>query len=292
MSTTAALGLTNSYGGTDQLPAADVNALANGAEAAFAGMLSLDVSGSTDVTLTSTQARNPILYFDGTLTGSINIIVPTWKKRWLVVNATTGSYTLTVKTASGSGIAITQGYSGEVYGDGTDILRRGSESSGSTARLVSPRVVTSILDSGGNELLNLTATASAVNELTLSNGATGAGPILEASGETNVDATFRGKGSGGVQLSRSGGKLGFFGVTLASRAAALTQTYATADRTLSAYTSDPESTPYTGAADSEAKLADLNALRTAYENLRAFTEDLAGFVNALVDDLQSYGLEQ
>jgi len=71
---------------------------------------------------------------------------------------------------------------------------------------------------------------------------------------------------------------------------ALTQTYATADATLSAYTSDTESVAYTGAADSEAKLADLNSLRVAVENLRAFTEDLAAFTNSLIDKLQAAGI--
>lgn len=71
---------------------------------------------------------------------------------------------------------------------------------------------------------------------------------------------------------------------------ALTQTYSTADGTLSAYTPDTESVAYTGAADSEAKLADLNALRIAYENLRLFTEDLAAFTNSLVDKLQAAGI--
>lgn len=95
----------------------------------------------------------------------------------------------------------------------------------------------------------------------------------------------------GSVVGRSGGKISFLGGTPAAKPSALTQTYSTADRTLSAYTSNPESSAYTGAADGEAKLADLNSLRVAYENLRVFTEDLAQFVNALVDDLQAYNLE-
>ena len=43
-------------------------------------------------------------------------------------------------------------------------------------------------------------------------------------------------------------------------------------------------------ADGEAKLADLNALRTAYENLRAFTEDAVQLLNYAVDKLQANGL--
>lgn len=71
---------------------------------------------------------------------------------------------------------------------------------------------------------------------------------------------------------------------------AYTQTYATADRTLAAYTPDVENVAYTGATDGEAKLADIEALRVAYENLRAFVEDLAGAVNSIIDDLQALGL--
>jgi hypothetical protein len=43
---------------------------------------------------------------------------------------------------------------------------------------------------------------------------------------------------------------------------------------LAAYTSDGEGSAYTGAADGEAKLADLNQLRVAYETLRASYDDL------------------
>ncbi len=76
---------------------------------------------------------------------------------------------------------------------------------------------------------------------------------------------------------------------------ALTQTYSTADATLSAYTSDPESSAYTGidnlqAGTPYATATDVNALRVAYENLRAFTEYLAAFTNSLVDKLQVTGL--
>lgn len=101
----------------------------------------------------------------------------------------------------------------------------------------------------------------------------------------------------GGDLEHVGSKAGFFNVAPVSRPAALTQTYSTADRTLGAYTADVESTAYTGQDNAQegsvyAKLDDLNALRTAYENLRKFVEDLAQHHNAVVDDLQLLGLEQ
>lgn len=132
---TTALGLKNDYSDPDTIDASDLNAAADALETTFQGMLLKDVSGNSNVTLTSTEARNPILYLSGTLTGSINLILPTWARRWLIVNATGGAFTITAKTSGGAGVAITQGYGCEVYGDGTDILRRGSESVGSTVRI-------------------------------------------------------------------------------------------------------------------------------------------------------------
>lgn len=83
--------------------------------------------------------------------------------------------------------------------------------------------------------------------------------------------------------------------TWLERLSGYTQTYSTADKTLGAYTADAESAAYTGDgggvgtvsnAANLAKLADLNALRVAVENLRVFTEDLAQFVNAVVNDIK------
>ena len=90
-------------------------------------------------------------------------------------------------------------------------------------------------------------------------------------------------------------KIGFWNVTPVVQPSAYTQTYSTADKTLAAYTADTESSAYTGIDNAQggtpyAQLTDLNALRVAYENLRAFTEDLAQHHNSVVDDLQTIGL--
>jgi hypothetical protein len=69
--------------------------------------------------------------------------------------------------------------------------------------LTAPKIGTSILDTNGNELFLLTATASAVNELTYANAATGNNPTFTASGETNVGITLAAKGSGVIQLQTS-----------------------------------------------------------------------------------------
>lgn len=53
-----------------------------------------------------------------------------------------------------------------------------------------------LADASGNELLILDSNASAVNEITVSNGATTVNPKLLASGETNVGLDFETKGTG------------------------------------------------------------------------------------------------
>jgi hypothetical protein len=68
-------------------------------------------------------------------------------------------------------------------------------------RATSPRFTTAILDSNGNELIDLTATGSAVNQLTLANSATGnAVTVGTAGSDSNINLNFAPKGSGVVQI--------------------------------------------------------------------------------------------
>lgn len=71
---------------------------------------------------------------------------------------------------------------------------------GTSPSLTTPSVVTSINDTNGNELFAVTATASAVNEITVANAATGGKPTLSATGgDTNITLNLVAKGSGTVQ---------------------------------------------------------------------------------------------
>lgn len=92
-------------------------------DAAIAGVASKSVAGGTDVTLTATEARNAVLTFTGLLTANINVIVPTSNKLYVIYNNTTGAYTLTVKTAAGTGIAVTQGSYAILYCNATNVLQ-------------------------------------------------------------------------------------------------------------------------------------------------------------------------
>lgn len=83
--------------------------------------LSKAVGGSADVTLTSAESAYSIINFTGVLTGNINVIVPNNVNEWLMFNNTSGAYTLTVKTAAGTGVAITQSTRRLLYSDGTNV---------------------------------------------------------------------------------------------------------------------------------------------------------------------------
>lgn len=85
--------------------------------------VSLSVAGSSNVTLTAAQARAGALEFAGILTGSISVIVPDGPQSWVVTNNTTGgSYTVTVRTASGAGVIVARTATVGVVADGTDAL--------------------------------------------------------------------------------------------------------------------------------------------------------------------------
>lgn len=67
----------------------------------------------------------------------------------------------------------------------------------------SPTIGTLINDANGAEIIKLSATASATNEITIANAAASAGPILSATGtDTNINLNLTSKGTGAVRLSK------------------------------------------------------------------------------------------
>jgi len=73
-----------------------------------------------------------------------------------------------------------------------------------TPTITAPKVGTSINDTSGNEVIKITATGSAVNELTIANGASTTGPTLSATGGgTNLNIIMTPKGTGSVELNKA-----------------------------------------------------------------------------------------
>ncbi len=81
------------------------------------------------------------------------------------------------------------------------------------------KIGTSLNDVNGNELIKVTATGSAVNELTIANGASTTGPTLSATGGgANLNIIMTPKGTGSVELN----KAAFSSSTLTANGAAST----------------------------------------------------------------------
>lgn len=82
----------------------------------------------------------------------------------------------------------------------TDETGSGALVFGTTPTLTTPKIVTSINDANGNEVIKTPATTSAVNEITVTNAATGNSPSVSATGgDDNLDLLLVAKGTGVVK---------------------------------------------------------------------------------------------
>ena len=74
---------------------------------------------NANVTLTQVQYGKPVIVITGALTANLNLIFPNIVGEWLIINTTTGAFTVTCKTSAGTGIIVNsvQG----VAGDGINI---------------------------------------------------------------------------------------------------------------------------------------------------------------------------
>lgn len=67
--------------------------------------------------------------------------------------------------------------------------------------LTSPKVGTAICDTGGNEIIKTPATASAINEITITNAAAGNDVLIDATGgSTDIGIKIKPKGAGFIKL--------------------------------------------------------------------------------------------
>ena len=172
-------------------------------------------SGDTDLSVTDggtgATLAHRIIEFTGSLSGSRNVTIPKdVQQLYILKNSTSGSQNVVFKYVSGSGNSVTvaPGAVKLVYAtanDGTnpDIDDCGFITASSTdtltnKTLTAPKIADAgfIADANGNEQVIFQTTSSAVNEVEITNAATGNGPIIGASGETNVDLNLNPKGSG------------------------------------------------------------------------------------------------
>ena len=208
------------------------NANLNLVEQLLGGFLEVSIAGGAQTTaldidngaLTG-KAQNRVLKLTGTISGNQIVTFPVNTENFYIIeNGTSGAYTVQLKAASGSGatftfsatdkttkiifldgVATNTGVFDTGLGEG-DVTLTGTQTL-TNKTLTSPAIGTSILDTNGAELALVTATGSAVNEITLANAATGNNPSLTASGDdANIGIALQTKGTGVIQAEDSGGK--------------------------------------------------------------------------------------
>ena len=185
------------------------------------GTVDLSVSdGSTGAVLS-----HRMIEFTGSLSGNAVVTIPLDVQTFYFLrNSSSGAYTVQFKYASGSGDSFT--FSATDKGDQLvfatandatnpdiitlnfgDVTLTGTETL-TNKTLTSPKIGTNIQDTNGNELVTLTATSSAVNEVTYANAATGNNPSITASGDdTNIGIDLKTKGSGVIKAEDGGGNV-------------------------------------------------------------------------------------
>jgi hypothetical protein len=130
------------------------------------------------------------------------------EKPFIVFDNTTHSGdTLTFKVTGATGFALTEGNTYLCYHNGTDIINTGLIGAATTdtltnKTLTAPKIVSGgfIADAGGDENLVFTEVGTPVNELRITNAATGSGPILAAistsTTDSNIDLNINPLGTG------------------------------------------------------------------------------------------------
>jgi hypothetical protein len=188
---------------------------------AIAGFESIAIT-STNTTLAMTDAtisnaRNAVLKFTGTITANCTVFVASGiEKTYILENGTTGNFTVALNQVGGASaiFAGTDKSNKLVYLDGTNVVDLGLANLTGTQTLtnktltsptITDPIINKINDSNGNEEIIFTTTASAVNELTIANAATGNNPNITASGsDTNIGINLTPKGIGEITFNGTG----------------------------------------------------------------------------------------
>jgi hypothetical protein len=133
------------------------------------GVESISIAGAAATTAlvmsnaTISNARNMTLIFTGLMTGNQIVTIPDGiEKYYLLYNNTTGSYTVTFKTVSGTGITLTQSKYCLAYSDGTNMYQVDHANlSGQigTAQITNNAITSALLDTAAVTTAKVSANA-------------------------------------------------------------------------------------------------------------------------------------
>lgn len=164
-------------------------------EQAISGYVSI-ATADANVTLTTAngaddQARNMIVRLTGALTANRNITVPSVEKLYVIKNSTTGSFTLTVKTAAGTGVTIPNGDRATlVYCDGTNVLSAFNWAESMATATIGPNSTQQhTLPAVASDTVALLAASQVLSNKSLTNptvtGASLVGPLIKSISTNN-----------------------------------------------------------------------------------------------------------
>jgi hypothetical protein len=185
-------------------------------EQAIGGYAGVGLNATTGATLTFSNGvlsngKNQVIKLTGTITSNVNVTIPdSIEKTYIVENATSGAFTVTFKTSSGTG--VTWGTNDKstklIYSDGTNVVGTGFISTALNSDLDTNSFdiqfddATGIRDDSDNEQLIFQKNTTAVNYFEMTNAATGNNPALSVAGDdTNVGMEITTKGTGLVKFN-------------------------------------------------------------------------------------------
>ena len=195
-------------------------AIAGYEEVSIAGGAQTTALAITDATLSN--GRNQVIKLTGTITGNQIVTIPnSVEKSYIIINATSGAFTVQFKTVSGTGYTFgtTEKETRILISDGTNIVDTGFSSSAIDAVVddTSPQLggnldtnsyfiefddAKGIRDDSSNEQLIFQKQGSAVNYYEITNAATGNNPIFSVAGDdTNIGLELTTKGTGLIKLN-------------------------------------------------------------------------------------------
>ena len=200
--------------------------------AGYSGISIAGATGNTDLTFTNgalSNGKNAVIELTGAITGDRTVTITTasgvTNKVYIIRNSTSGAFTVKVLVQGQTGVTFSATDKGTkiLFVNGTDVI---DSNIGKLSNDITPTLAANLdtnaknilIDSGnfigdesGNEQIKFATTASAVNEITVTNAATGNAPAISATGgDTNVGITLTPKGDlGRITLN---GESKIFGV--------------------------------------------------------------------------------
>ena len=184
--------------------------------AGYSGISIAGATGNTDLTFTNgalSNGKNAVIELTGAITGNRTVTITTasgvTNKVYIIRNSTSGAFTVQVLVQGQSGVTFSATDKGTkiLYVNGTDVI---DSNIGKLSNDITPTLAANLdtnaknilIDGGnfigdetGNEQIKFATTASAVNEISVTNAATGNNPAISATGgDTNVGITLTPKG--------------------------------------------------------------------------------------------------